>query len=101
MPQRTLDEYAEPNGREVGMAVNPPHLLLQRCREAKKAYGHDLTPTGPHEPGRFPKTLQPTVHDGFCGRPGGSGVGSSNDGGHPTPGPRPEGTLAPNGPLQK
>ena len=66
--------------RQSRMAVNSGSLMLKRCRQAQKMHGNDSPPDAPDLPVRMDKTVRATVQDGFCGRPGSSGMGSSNDG---------------------
>ena len=40
MYQRTLDDYVDKERQVDGMAVNPPSLLLKRCREAQEVHGN-------------------------------------------------------------
>ena len=98
---RDVHAQAEQERRTAGMAVNSGSLMLKRCRQAQKVHGNDPSHDAPALPVRMGKKVRATVQDGFSGRPGSSGVGSSNDGGYPTPGPGQDGALAANGPLQK
>ena len=76
----SLYAQEEQERRKAGMAVNSGSLMLKRCREAQKMHGNDSAPHAPTDAVRMDKKVRATVQDGFCGRPGSSGLGSSNDG---------------------
>ena len=76
----SLYAQAEQERRKAGMAVNSGSLMLKRCREAQKMHGNDSPIDAPALPVRMGKKVLTTVQDRFGGRPGSSGLGSSNDG---------------------
>ena len=76
----SLYAKAEQERTRTGMAVNSGSLMLKRCREAQKMHGNDHAPYAPTDAVRMDKKVRTTVQDGFRGRPGSSGLGSSNDG---------------------
>ena len=76
----SLYAKAEQERTRTGMAVNSGSLMLKRCREAQKMHGNDSAHHAPDLPVRMDKKVRATVQDGFCGRAGSSGLGSSNDG---------------------
>ena len=76
----SLYAQEEQERQGAGMAVNSGSLMLKRCREAQKMHGHDSPIDAPDFPVRMDKKVRAAVQDGFCGRPGSSGLGSSNDG---------------------
>ena len=78
MGQRTLDEYVNEEWQTIGMAVNPPSLLLKRCREAQKVHGNDFD-VYPTYAIRVSAKMPPAVCDGFGGGGRSSSVGSSTD----------------------
>ena len=81
----SLYAQAEQERRKAGMAVNSGSLMLKRCREAQKMYGNDPPIDAPAYAVRMGKKVLTTVQDGFGGRPGSSGLGSSDDGNHTSP----------------
>ena len=88
MPQRTLDEYVGEERREIGMAVNPPGLMLKRFQQAKKMHGTDSQVGGSNESTPMAEEVPATVLHRFGGRPSSSGMGSSTDGNNATVGER-------------
>ena len=80
MSQRTWADYVDEERQVDGMAVNPPSLLLKRCREAQKMHGNDSPLDAPDFPVRMDKKVRTTVQDGFCSGARSSGMGPSDDG---------------------
>ena len=76
----SLYAQEEQERRKAGMAVNSGSLMLKRCRQAQTMHGYDFAIAPPTFPVRMDKKVRTTVQDGFSGRPGSSGLGSSNDG---------------------
>ena len=64
----------------VGMAVNPPSLLLKRCAEAKKMHGNNSETHYPTYRVTISEEMPPIVCDGLSGRTGSNCLGVSNDG---------------------
>ena len=81
----SLYAEAEQERRKAGMAVNSGSLMLKRCRQTQTMHGNDPPLDAPAFPVRMVKKVRTTVQDGFCGRPGSSGLGSSEDGNHTSP----------------
>ena len=75
-----LYAQAEQERRKAGMAVNSGSLMLKRCRQAQEMHGYDFALTPSTSPVRMGKKVHATLQDRFGGRPGSSGLGSSNDG---------------------
>ncbi len=76
----SLYAQEEQERQRTGMAVNSGSLMLKRCRQAQKMHGHDSPIDAPDFPVRMDKKVRAAVQDGFCGRPGSSGLGPSDDG---------------------
>ena len=79
MGQRTLDEYVDQERQTIGMAVNPPSLLLKRCREAQTVHGNDSNAYYPTYAVRVSTKMPPIVCDGFGGGGRSSSVGVTTD----------------------
>ena len=76
----SLYAKAEQERTRTGMAVNSGSLMLKRCRQAQTMHGYDFALAPPTFPVRMDKKVRTTVQDGFSGRSGSSGLGSSNHG---------------------
>ena len=81
MSQRTWADYVDEERQVDGMAVNPPNLFLNRCREAQKVHGNDSAYYPTYAIRVYPK-MQPAVCDGFGGGGRSSSVVSSTDSNH-------------------
>ena len=82
---RDVHVQAEQERRTAGMAVNSGSLMLKRCRQAQKVHGNDPSHDASTFSVRMGKKVLTTVQDGFCGRPGSSGMGPSDDGNNTSP----------------
>ena len=98
---RDVHAQAEQERRTAGMAVNSGSLMLKRCRQAQKVHGNDPSHDAPALPVRMGKKVRATVQDGFSGRPGSSGVGSSDDGNNTSPREGQENNTGTNGQCEK
>ena len=98
---RDVYAQAEQERRTAGMAVNSGSLMLKRCRQAQKVHGNDPSHDASTFSVRMGKKVLTTVQDGFCGRPRGSGVGSSDDGNNTSPREGQENNTGTNGQCEK
>ena len=96
-----LHAQAEQERTEVGMAVNPPGLLLKRLQQAKTVHG--LTPnlTAPTQPVRMAKKVSAALPNGFGRGASSSGLGASSDGYDAAIWPRQESDIESNGCSKK
>ena len=98
---RDVHAQAEQERRTAGMAVNSGSLMLKRCRQAQKVHGNDPSHDATALPVRMGKKVRATVQDGFSGRPGSSGVGSSDDGNNTSPREGQENNIGTDGQCEK